>query len=97
MEDMGLNLLANNVQYVEILDTAGDVVEGKPFSVAFYEPLKALWNDPNVQKAYDRGNEAALPEKWVPHSEMLVGDADVPYDQSALLLRFAGSIVRSRL
>ncbi|EEB96748.1 hypothetical protein MPER_04066, partial [Moniliophthora perniciosa FA553] len=29
----------------------------------FYEPLKSLWADPHVQRAWERGNEAALPEK----------------------------------
>jgi len=57
-----MKVSAENVQYVEVIDSAGDLVKGEPFSVALYQPLKALWNDPKVQKAYDRGNEAALPE-----------------------------------
>jgi len=33
--------------------------------MSFYEPLKRLWLDANVQKAWERGNEAALPENML--------------------------------
>ncbi|KAK0439069.1 heterotrimeric G protein alpha subunit 4 [Desarmillaria tabescens] len=36
--------------------------DGEPFPRWYYERLKALWGDPDVQKAWQRGNEAALPE-----------------------------------
>ena len=66
MEEMDMKVSEENIEHVGTVEAAGDVVEGEPFPVVYYEPLKALWNDPNVQRAWERGNEAALPEKWVP-------------------------------
>jgi guanine nucleotide-binding protein subunit alpha len=55
-----------------ILTTAYNVKEGDKFPPALLGPLQALWNDPGVQTAYRRGNEVALPDRWVfrspPHS-----------------------------
>jgi guanine nucleotide-binding protein subunit alpha, other len=63
MDDMDLKLSAENQDYIDLIETAPDVGDGEPFPQSFYEPLKSLWADPNVQKAWNRGNEAALPEK----------------------------------
>lgn len=63
MEDMDLKLSEDNESYFEMIENAQDLRDGEPFPVSFYEPLKSLWTDPNVQKAWERGNEAALPEK----------------------------------
>ncbi|KAF8707058.1 hypothetical protein AX14_013708 [Amanita brunnescens Koide BX004] len=62
MEEMDMKVSEENIEHVGTIEAAGDVVEGEPFPVVYYEPLKALWNDPNVQRAWERGNEAALPE-----------------------------------
>jgi guanine nucleotide-binding protein subunit alpha len=62
MEDMDLKVSEENISYVELVESASDIRDGEPFPHAFYEPLKSLWLDSNVQKAYERGNEAALPE-----------------------------------
>jgi hypothetical protein len=40
--------------------------DGEPFPVEYKEMLLGVWNDPPVKQAYERGNEAALPEKSVP-------------------------------
>ncbi|KAF8868088.1 heterotrimeric G-protein alpha subunit, GPA2-like protein [Mucidula mucida] len=62
MEDMDLQVLEENVAYVAMVEGAEDLRDGEPFPKEFHQPLKSLWEDPNVQKAYARGNEAALPE-----------------------------------
>src|SRR5271154_6845472 len=65
MADMDLRLEDENVPYLELIEDPSDVRDGEPFPVDYYKPLKALWKDPGVQKAWKRGNEAALPEKCV--------------------------------
>lgn len=65
MEDMDLRVSAENEQFVDLVMGARDIRDGEPFPTSFYQPLKMLWNDPNVKQAWQRGNEAALPEKCV--------------------------------
>ncbi|KAG6828996.1 hypothetical protein H0H92_006068 [Tricholoma furcatifolium] len=62
MDDMELKVSEANIENVDLIATASDVREGEPFPINFYEPLKSLWMDEGVQKAWERGNEAALPE-----------------------------------
>ncbi|TFY60992.1 hypothetical protein EVG20_g7225 [Dentipellis fragilis] len=62
MEDMELEPSPDNADNVELVDNARDIRDGEPFPTNYLEPLRSLWNDPNVQKAWERGNEAALPE-----------------------------------
>ncbi|TFK64229.1 heterotrimeric G-protein alpha subunit, GPA2-like protein [Pluteus cervinus] len=62
MEDMDLKVSEENQAHIEMIDNALDLRDGEPFPPSYYEPLKALWADPGVQKAWSRGNEAALPE-----------------------------------
>lgn len=69
MEDMGLEVTPENVDYVEMIENAADIRDGEPFPTSFMGPLQSLWADPMVQKAWERGNEAALPEKYVFASE----------------------------
>lgn len=64
MEDMGLQVLEENTSYVKLVEEAQDLRDGQPFPVEYHEPLRKLWEDPNVQKCWERGNEAALPEKY---------------------------------
>ena len=63
MEDMNLEVSPENVEHIELVENASDLRDGEPFPVSYLEPLKSLWFDFNVQKAWERGNEAALPEK----------------------------------
>jgi guanine nucleotide-binding protein subunit alpha len=62
MEDMDIKLSEENQEYIELIENAPDLRDGEPFPQSFYEPLKTLWADRNVQQAWERGNEAALPE-----------------------------------
>ncbi|EIM92063.1 heterotrimeric G protein alpha subunit 4 [Stereum hirsutum FP-91666 SS1] len=62
MEDMGLEVTPENVDYVDMIENAADIRDGEPFPTSFMGPLQSLWSDPMVQKAWERGNEAALPE-----------------------------------
>ncbi|KAI0063228.1 heterotrimeric G protein alpha subunit 4 [Artomyces pyxidatus] len=62
MEDMDLEVSPEDLEHIEVIENASDLRDGEVFPTEYYEPLKALWNDPGVQKAWERGNEAALPE-----------------------------------
>ena len=64
MEDMGLEVSPDNGEHIELIESASDLRDGEVFPEEFFEPLKLLWNDKGVQQAWDRGNEAALPEKY---------------------------------
>ena len=65
MDDMDIKLSENHQDYVELIANAPDLRDGESFPLTFYEPLKTLWADARIQEAWQRGNEAALPEKWV--------------------------------
>ena len=65
MDEMELSVLPENEDFVQMVIDAADLKDGEPFPKDYYEPLKRLWEDPNVQKAWERGNEAALPDKCV--------------------------------
>lgn len=62
MEDMELEVAPENVEYIDLIENAPDLRDGEPFPTTFYQPLRSLWADASVQKAWSRGNEAALPE-----------------------------------
>ena len=64
MEDMQLEVSPENSEYIGLIESASDLRDGEIFPSPFYEPLRALWNDRGVQRAWGRGNEAALPEKY---------------------------------
>lgn len=64
MEDMELDVSEENRHMVHHIEDATDIKDGEAFPAHFHDILKALWEDPNVQAAYARGNEAALPEKY---------------------------------
>ena len=63
MEDMDLQVLDENLPHAEMVEDARELRDGESFPMDFLGPLKSLWNDPAVQQAWERGNEAALPEK----------------------------------
>ncbi|OCH94181.1 heterotrimeric G protein alpha subunit 4 [Obba rivulosa] len=62
MEEMSLEVTEDNKQYVQMIEDAVDIKDGEPYPEDYLEPLKKLWEDSGVQKAWERGNEAALPE-----------------------------------
>ena len=64
MEDMQLVVSTENREHIELIESANDLRDGEVFPGEFYEPLMQLWNDKGVQQAWERGNEAALPEKY---------------------------------
>ena len=63
MDDMGIEIPDSVAEYVPMIEDAVDLRDGQPFPLEYLGPLHKLWEDPNVQKAWFRGNEAALPEK----------------------------------
>lgn len=63
MVDMELAVSSENLAYVDLINDAPDLRDGEPFPPEYEPALRALWEDPNVKKAWERGNEAALPEK----------------------------------
>ncbi|KAH9891159.1 heterotrimeric G protein alpha subunit 4 [Cubamyces lactineus] len=65
MEDMELEVSPENKDIVQMIQDASDIKDGEPFPIEFRDALRRLWEDPNVQMAYSRGNEAALPENLV--------------------------------
>ena len=71
MEDMDLEVAEECLPYVDTVRNARDIRDHEPFPITYHEPLRYLWEDKGVQKAYQRGNEAALPEKYVPLSPTL--------------------------
>ncbi|KAI0761646.1 heterotrimeric G protein alpha subunit 4 [Trametes elegans] len=65
MEDMELEVADENKDLVQIVQDASDIKDGEPFPIEYRDILRRLWEDPNVQAAYSRGNEAALPENLI--------------------------------
>ncbi|KAH8101422.1 heterotrimeric G protein alpha subunit 4 [Cristinia sonorae] len=65
MDDMDIPLPEEYADYVQMIEDATDLRDGQPFPIEFLEPLRKLWDDPSVQKAWERGNEAALPENLI--------------------------------
>ena len=63
LEDMELHISEDLEEHSRLLEDPPDVKDGAPFPTDYYEPLKLLWNDETIQKAWRRGNEAALPDK----------------------------------
>ena len=62
MDAFGIPLTERNIPYIEMIEHAPDLRDGEPFPIEYLAPLKSLWQDENLQAAYERGNEAALPE-----------------------------------
>ena len=62
MDAFDMRLTARNVPYIDMIEHAPDLRDGEPFPIEYLIPLKSLWRDENLQAAYERGNEAALPE-----------------------------------
>ncbi|KAI0682406.1 hypothetical protein BC835DRAFT_1424469 [Cytidiella melzeri] len=77
MVDMNLEVSDDNLQYIELIEEAQDIRDGQPFPEEYLEPLRRLWEDPSVQKCWERGNEAALPDNL----SYFFGDLDRLFDQ----------------
>lgn len=63
MVEMGLVVSPENMSYVSMIDDIPDLGDGEPFPPEYQTALRTLWEDENLRKAWNRGNEAALPEK----------------------------------
>ena len=63
MQDMQLSVDPENLPYVQLVDEARDLRDGEPFPLEYHGALRSLWEDANLQRTMQRGNEAALPEK----------------------------------
>jgi guanine nucleotide-binding protein subunit alpha len=64
MEDMQLVLSPENRGYSELIKNADELRDGGVFPQQFYEPLRRLWDDEYLQRAWEHRNEATLPEKY---------------------------------
>lgn len=64
MEDMGLEVSPDNTEHIELIENANDLRDGEVYPRHYYDALRLLWHDKGVQQAWERGNEAALPEKY---------------------------------
>ncbi|KAI0089980.1 heterotrimeric G protein alpha subunit 4 [Irpex rosettiformis] len=78
MEDMELKVSEDNLQYIQLIEDAQDIRDGQPYPMEYLEPLRKLWEDTNVQKCWERGNEAALPDNL----SYFFADLDRLFDQS---------------
>ncbi|KAI0684627.1 guanine nucleotide binding protein, alpha subunit [Cytidiella melzeri] len=65
MVDMNLEVSDNNLQYIELIEEAQDIRDGQPFPEEYLEPRRRVWEDPSMQKCWERGNEAAFPDKYL--------------------------------
>lgn len=63
MREMELVLRSENVQYAEMVEATVGIQEGEEYPPEYLEPLRCLWNDPEIQSVLRRGNKVALPEK----------------------------------
>lgn len=90
MEDMDLKVAEENLPHIDLIENATDLRDGEAFPIAYYQPLKSLWEDPNVQKAWERGNEAALPENllyFFSSLDRLFDPGYVPVEQDIIRCR----------
>ncbi|KAL7409655.1 guanine nucleotide binding protein, alpha subunit [Mrakia frigida] len=62
MDQWEMCVAPDNRRNVAIVDAAPDLQTGQAFPIEYMRPLLSLWTDPEVQRCYERGNEAALPE-----------------------------------
>lgn len=65
MDDMELAVSPGNMSYVDMIENERELHDGEAFPIEYEEALNKLWADDNVKRALERGNEAALPEKYV--------------------------------
>ncbi|KAG9032306.1 hypothetical protein FRB95_001627 [Tulasnella sp. JGI-2019a] len=62
-EEWQMELSDENEKYLPMFEGHPEEIrDGEPLPTDWLVPLQSLWDDPAVQKARSRGNEAALPE-----------------------------------
>ncbi|KAF9229787.1 guanine nucleotide binding protein, alpha subunit [Gyrodon lividus] len=90
MEDMALEVAEETLPHVELVKNAHDIQPYQPFPRSYYQPLKDLWEDKALQRAYERGNEAALPENlgyFFPALDRLFDETYQPTEQDIVQCR----------
>ncbi|KAK0440031.1 heterotrimeric G protein alpha subunit 4 [Desarmillaria tabescens] len=80
MKDMNLKVSEDNIDSIDVVNNARYLKDGEPFPMEYLEPIKALWSDAGIRKAWRRGNEAALPENL----EYFFSDLDRLFDPQYL-------------
>jgi guanine nucleotide-binding protein subunit alpha len=74
LDDMDIKLSETSLDLARLVDDAPDIKDSQPFPSDYYNPLKLLWEDENVQRGWARGNEAALPDKFVSDHHLVLSD-----------------------
>ncbi|TDL22342.1 guanine nucleotide-binding protein alpha-2 subunit [Rickenella mellea] len=90
LDDMGLEVSDDNQHYISMIEDAPDLKDSQEFPMEYYEPLKSLWEDENVQKGWQRGNEAALPDNlsyFFPDLDRLFDSNYYPTEQDIIRCR----------
>ncbi|KAF8167062.1 heterotrimeric G protein alpha subunit 4 [Mycena galopus ATCC 62051] len=75
---------------VELLEHAEDLCDGEAFPMRYYGSLSRLWREEIVRSAWNRGNEAAVPENlhyFFSDLPRLFDPAYVPTDQDIVRTR----------
>ncbi|WWC90831.1 uncharacterized protein L201_005768 [Kwoniella dendrophila CBS 6074] len=62
MDELNLAVLSENRRFISLVDSEPPINTGESYPIKYLNALKSLWNDPNVQECYKRGNEFALSE-----------------------------------
>lgn len=66
LDDLGLALGARAAPHRAAIDGAPDIRDGERLPAPYAAMLRDMWEDANVRRTIERGNEYALPEKCVP-------------------------------
>lgn len=64
--DMGIPVSEKVRSHLKATEHMHDLRDGEPFPKDLLIHLKALWEDPSLQKAWKEGNGTALSEKYAP-------------------------------
>ncbi|KAG8905560.1 hypothetical protein FRB99_008665 [Tulasnella sp. 403] len=87
VDDFDMEVSEENQKHLPLFDSFTDLKDGEPFPQKYFEPLTELWKDTAVQKAYGRGNEAALPENYFSHLPRLWKLDYTPTEQDIIRTR----------
>ena len=64
LPDLDLTIADETEPLVATIQEIPDLKDAEPFPAQYRDPLRKLWEDPAIRMAWDRRNEAALPEKY---------------------------------
>ena len=85
--------------HIELIEGTNDLRDGEIFPRHYYEPLtgRQLWNDEGVRRAWERGNEAALPEKYAFLFFSCCKELNGAHPKFGIFLLWPRSAIQSRL